>query len=255
MPVEIAITIGAILAVAATVAAYIFIIPDSKREGLNKFLKWVHDVCNFKLLYIEHILKALYILETAFCLIAGFLMLFSVIDGFFFTVYVGWAGLLVMIVGPIITRLIYEALMLAVLHLKATREINDKLVIQPGSVAEQKEKERIKAEQEAAERARLAQQQQLAQQQFAQQQYQQQIAQQQYQQQFGQPQYPAQPYPQYQQPQPMPQQPQVQQPQQAQPQAPIQEQPQAQEQAPAQEQAQVQEQAQAQDQPQNDQDQ
>ena len=179
MPVEIAITIGSILAVVATVLAYIFIIPENKREGLNKFLKWVHDVCNFKLLYIEHILKALYILETAFCLIAGFLMLFSVIDAYFFTVYIGWVGLLVMIVGPIITRLIYEALMLAVLHLKATREINDKLVIQPGSVAEQKEKERIKAEQEAAERARLAQQQQLAQQQFAQQQYQQQIAQQQ----------------------------------------------------------------------------
>ena len=229
MPVEIAITIGAILAVVATVLAYIFIIPENKREGLNKFLKWVHDVCNFKLLYIEHILKALYILETAFCLIAGFLMLFSVIDAYFFTVYIGWVGLLVMIVGPIITRLIYEALMLAVLHLKATREINDKLVIQPGSVAEQKEKERIKAEQEAAERARLAQQQQLAQQQFAQQQYQQQIAQQQ----FGQPQYPAQPY---QQPQPMPQQPQVQQPQQAQEQASAQEQ--AQEQVQAQEQLQ-----------------
>ena len=243
MPVEIAITIGSILAVVATVLAYIFIIPENKREGLNKFLKWVHDVCNFKLLYIEHILKALYILETAFCLIAGFLMLFSVIDAYFFTVYIGWVGLLVMIVGPIITRLIYEALMLAVLHLKATREINDKLVIQPGSVAEQKEKERIKAEQEAAERARLAQQQQLAQQQFAQQQYQQQIAQQQYQQQFGQPQYPAQPY---QQPQPIPgqqpiPQPQVQQPQQAQEQAQVQEQ--------------TQEQVQAQEQLQNDQNQ
>ena len=229
MPVEIAITIGSILAVVATVLAYIFIIPENKREGLNKFLKWVHDVCNFKLLYIEHILKALYILETAFCLIAGFLMLFSVIDAYFFTVYIGWVGLLVMIVGPIITRLIYEALMLAVLHLKATREINDKLVIQPGSVAEQKEKERIKAEQEAAERARLAQQQQLAQQQFAQQQYQQQIAQQQ----FGQPQYPAQPY---QQPQPMPQQQPIPQPQQAQEQASAQEQ--AQEQVQAQEQLQ-----------------
>ena len=252
MPVEIAITIGSILAVVATVLAYIFIIPENKRAGLNKLLQWVHDVCNFKLLYIEHILKALYILETAFCLIAGFLMLFSVIDAYFFTVYIGWVGLIVMIVGPIITRLIYEALMLAVLHLKATREINDKLVIQPGSVAEQKEKERIKAEQEAAERARLAQQQQLAQQQYQQQIAQQQIAQQQYQQQFGQPQYPAQPY---QQPQPIPGQQPIPQPQQVQ----EQQQPQAQEQpqAQAQEQAQVQEQAQeqvqAQEQLQNDQ--
>ena len=248
MPVEIAITIGSILAVVATVLAYIFIIPENKRAGLNKLLQWVHDVCNFKLLYIEHILKALYILETAFCLIAGFLMLFSVIDAYFFTVYIGWVGLLVMIVGPIITRLIYEALMLAVLHLKATREINDKLVIQPGSVAEQKEKERIKAEQEAAERARLAQQQQLAQQQFAQQQYQQQ-----YQQQFGQPQYPAQPY---QQPQPIPRQqpiPQPQQVQQAQQPQQTQEQPQAQTQEQAQVQEQAQEQVQAQEQLQNDQ--
>ena len=210
MPVETAITLGSILAVIATVAAFIFIVPDKKRSGQNKFLQWVHDVLNFKILYIEYILKALYILETAFCICAGFFMLFSVINGFFFTVYIGWAGLLVMIIGPIINRLIYELLMLAVLHLKATREINDKLVVQPGSAAEQKEKDRIKAEQEAAERAKLAQQQQqiAQQQQFAQQQFvqQQPFAQQQYQQQYGQQPYRPQQYQQPQQPIQQPQQ-------------------------------------------------
>lgn len=36
-----------ILAIAATVLAFIFIVPEKKREKLNAFGKFLHDTCNF----------------------------------------------------------------------------------------------------------------------------------------------------------------------------------------------------------------
>ena len=69
--------IAAVLAVGATIAAFIFLLPEAKRPKLNKFLGTVSDILNFKTLFIEKILKALYVFATAFALIFGFLMLFS----------------------------------------------------------------------------------------------------------------------------------------------------------------------------------
>ena len=50
-----------ILAIAATVLAFIFIVPEKKREKLNAFGKFLHDTCNFKYLVVEKLLQALYI--------------------------------------------------------------------------------------------------------------------------------------------------------------------------------------------------
>ena len=47
--------LGLILAVAATVLAFIFIIPSKKREKLGGFFRFLHDVFNFKFLIIEKI--------------------------------------------------------------------------------------------------------------------------------------------------------------------------------------------------------
>ena len=51
--------IAAVLAVGATIAAFIFLLPEAKRPKLNKFLGTVSDILNFKTLFIEKILKAL----------------------------------------------------------------------------------------------------------------------------------------------------------------------------------------------------
>lgn len=48
--------VGGILAIVATVLAYVFIVPEKRREKLNAFGKFLHDTCNFKYLIVEKIL-------------------------------------------------------------------------------------------------------------------------------------------------------------------------------------------------------
>ena len=104
--------IAAVLAVGATIAAFIL---------------------NFKTLFIEKILKALYVFATAFALIFGFLMLFSFVKvgGYWGTAstihWYGYYGLLIMIGGPIAIRLTYEVIMLFILLVKNVMDINKKL--------------------------------------------------------------------------------------------------------------------------------
>ena len=64
--------LSAIFSIAATVLAFIFITPEAKRNTLNKFGKFLHDILNFKSLLIEKLLKGAYILSTAFVLFYGF---------------------------------------------------------------------------------------------------------------------------------------------------------------------------------------
>lgn len=53
--------IATILGIIATVAAFILVVPESKREKLGRFGKFLHDAVNFKFLIVEKILQALYI--------------------------------------------------------------------------------------------------------------------------------------------------------------------------------------------------
>ena len=119
---------GGVLAVVATVLAYVFIIPENRRKKLNAFGKFLHDTFNFKYLIVEKILQALYIFFTADMIILGFFMLFAMPKDYFGgRHWLGGYGLLIMIVGPIVIRLMYELLMMAVLLLKNVISINNKL--------------------------------------------------------------------------------------------------------------------------------
>ena len=120
--------LSAVLAVVATVLAFIFIVPENRREKLNAFGKFIHDTCNFKYLIVEKLLQALYIFLTAFVILGGFFMLFQSVYGH----WLGGYGLVLMIVGPIMVRLIYELLMMAVLLVKNVIAINNKLKNQNG---------------------------------------------------------------------------------------------------------------------------
>ena len=125
--------IGGILAVVATILAYVFIVPESRREKLNAFGKFLHDTCNFKYLIVEKILQALYIFFTADLIILGFFMLFAAPEDFFgHRHWLGGYGILIMILGPILIRLMYELLMMAILLLKNVISINNKLRNQNG---------------------------------------------------------------------------------------------------------------------------
>lgn len=123
--------LGILAALAVTVLAYIFIIPEKKRESLPKIFKIVHDIFNFKELYLEKILKALYVLCTVACITIGLcwqlgFSVYEVWDETYFS-WQGGYGLLLILVGPVVIRIVYEAMMMFVLLVKNTMQINSKL--------------------------------------------------------------------------------------------------------------------------------
>lgn len=112
--------IAVVLAIAATVLAFIFVVPEKRREKLNAFGKFLHDLCSFKFLVVEKILQALYIFSTAFIILYGVLQLFNVQRDYWTGAsrWMGGTGLLCIIVGPIAVRLSYELMMMAILLVK-----------------------------------------------------------------------------------------------------------------------------------------
>lgn len=127
--------IAVVLAIAATVLAFIFIVPEKRREKLNAFGKFLHDLCSFKFLVVEKILQALYIFSTAFVILFGVLQLFNVQRDYLTGAsrWMGGTGLLCIIVGPIAVRLSYELMMMAILLVKNVISINRKLADETGS--------------------------------------------------------------------------------------------------------------------------
>ncbi len=119
-------TLGIIAAVVALMLAifcYIFIIPEKEKRNepfkSNKFFCVLHDIFNFKQLLLEKILKFIYIFATFACILAGFFTLFTK-GGFL-------SGLVTMLIGPIICRIVFELIMLAVIAVKNIVDINKKL--------------------------------------------------------------------------------------------------------------------------------
>lgn len=126
-----------------TILAYIFIVPEKKREKLNNFGKFLHDTVNFKYLIVEKILQFLYILCTAAVLVFGFFALFAVEEHYSYSYYyssssssewVGYYGLLIMVLGPIAVRLVYEFALMMLLLVKNVIQINSKLKAHDGAV-------------------------------------------------------------------------------------------------------------------------
>ena len=135
MPVNIACALGAILAIAATIVLFILVLPKSKNGKLpNKFLQFLHDALNFKILFLESILKAIYVLLTCLSIFVGFFLLFSRV-GYGYGYGYGYGhytstflyGLELLILGPILLRILYELLMLAIILVKNVIEINRKI--------------------------------------------------------------------------------------------------------------------------------
>lgn len=131
MSASIAVIIGLVLAIGATVVLCILVMPEKKKDRLNKFFTVIRDIFNFKTLYIEKILKVLYIFTTLACIVIGFFMLFSVerYGGFFgsYSRWNGWTGLILMFIGPVIARIIYEYSLLLVITASKLMSIDNKI--------------------------------------------------------------------------------------------------------------------------------
>ena len=134
----------------ATILAFIFIIPESRLSQLNHpVLVFLHNLFNFKSLWIEKILKFFYTFLTITSVVYGFFKLFQVNEVRIWNYYTnnytvekewaGYYGLAVMIVAPVIIRIAYELLMMTVLLVKNTIEINNKLGKQPAATAYREE--------------------------------------------------------------------------------------------------------------------
>ena len=125
--------VAAVATIILTVLAYKYIVPENKRNGLNKLGQFLHDVFNFKFLIIEKILQFFYVLSTIACVCFGICMLFGFSfyhSSYFNETYTQWYGIygiLIAVIGPFTIRLSYEAIMLGLLLIKNVIQINKKL--------------------------------------------------------------------------------------------------------------------------------
>lgn len=135
-PFEVALVLGGIVALILTIIVYVHIMPrknDGKFE--NKFKQTLHDFFHFKKLYLEEILKFVYVLATIASMCVGFMLLLGYVEKYYYSLgtYYDYRestflyGLATMIGGPIALRLGYEILMMAILLVKNVIEINSKL--------------------------------------------------------------------------------------------------------------------------------
>lgn len=112
------VVIGIIAGLVIGILACVLVLPAKSRAGLSPFFQKIHDYVQFKYLWIESIIKVLYIITTCVITLVGFLLLFG---------YTFFLGLLLMVFGIIINRLIYEGILVMILILRNTQQINDKM--------------------------------------------------------------------------------------------------------------------------------
>lgn len=112
-----------VMAIAATVLAFIFFVPEKKARSRNPFVRFLHVTVTFKYLFVEKVMQALYILSTCYTVLQGFFLLFVVDNGDWY----GGFGFLLMILGPVIIRILYECFFMGLLLVKHVAQINKKL--------------------------------------------------------------------------------------------------------------------------------
>lgn len=142
-----ALVLAGILSIAVTVLLFIKVIP-AKYDGTfpKKILQHLHDYFNFKKLYLESIIKAIFTFASIASVVGGILMatlgnvLWAVstlirYSGYnlatdwifrsFFTNF--FIGIGIALLGPIVLRLVYEGFMMFILLVKNVVEINNKM--------------------------------------------------------------------------------------------------------------------------------
>ncbi len=109
--------VSVILAIIGGIVLY-FTFLRKKNEGkFTGFLGWLYDFLTFKKMMIENVLKILYIIVALFVTLSSF----GLISISFL------AFLLTLVIGNVLTRVIYELLLVKLVICKNTTEINKKL--------------------------------------------------------------------------------------------------------------------------------
>ena len=107
--------IAFIIAIAAGIMIYFMFVKDNKPVSEN--LQKLKDLLDFKTMLIEPILKIVYIIATVFIILFSF--------GLISLNFVSF--LMVLILGPIAIRIVYELMMINIMIWKNTKEINDNI--------------------------------------------------------------------------------------------------------------------------------
>ena len=129
---ETAAILGGLAGLILTIILYIKILPK-KLDGTftNSKAQWLHNFFHFKKLYLEEIIRFTYVLSTVTCVCVGACLVlgYQEVWGWRTTTRESTAliGIIVMVVGPIALRLTYEGIMMLILLVKNTMEINNKL--------------------------------------------------------------------------------------------------------------------------------
>ena len=109
--------VSVILSIIGGIVLY-FTFLSKKNEGkFTGFLGWLYDFLTFKKMMIENVLKILYIIVALFVTLSSF----GLISISFL------AFLLTLVIGNVLTRVIYELLLVKLVICKNTTEINKKL--------------------------------------------------------------------------------------------------------------------------------
>ncbi len=113
--------IALILAIVGGILVY-FLFVKQKTDPKGKFAKWLKDFLNFKVMWIETILKIVYYIATIFVILISF-SFFGMVN------IMGGAAILMffltLVLGPIVTRLIYEASIMFIMIWRNTKDIAD----------------------------------------------------------------------------------------------------------------------------------
>ena len=132
--------IAGLLIAAFVLLTLFFKVLPKKYDGsfFSRFTQWVHDFFHFKKLYLESILRILFTVATVVSICVGIMLLFGyseVPSGYdwetgkteFDRVSTFTLGLQMIFLIPVALRLCFEGLMMFVLLVKNTMEINRKL--------------------------------------------------------------------------------------------------------------------------------
>lgn len=109
--------IAFIIAIAAGIMIYFMFVKDNK--PVSEKLQKLKDLLDFKTMLIEPILKIVYIIATVFIILFSF--------GLISLNFVSF--LMVLILGPIAIRIVYELMMINIMIWKNTKEINDNIKV------------------------------------------------------------------------------------------------------------------------------
>ena len=104
--------IAAILAIIGGILVY-FLFVKSKNGPKGKFAKWLKDFLMFRTMWIETIIKIIYYITTIFVIFVSF--------SFISTSFLSF--IICLVLGPIITRLVYEGIIMFIMIWRNTADI------------------------------------------------------------------------------------------------------------------------------------